>query len=124
MADDEVTNRMPDFSNHHHQIGDNLRFLFNNLGIAELFERVDALDGKGAGPEPVEFNPTNNPMVQPNLEGVGTLSGGPNHENVGTLDVLEPERMQKLRDDEAKAKEEEKKATSSSSTGRSSTAKK
>lgn len=114
---------MRDFSDHHHSIGDNLKFLFENLGIAELFERVDALDSKGAGPEPVEFNPTNNPMVRPNLEGVGTLSGGPSEENTGTLDVLEPERMEQIRvAAEEKAAEENKKTTSSKTT--SSTAKK
>jgi hypothetical protein len=72
---------MPDFSNHHHQIGDNLKFLFKELGLEEVFERLDALDGKGGPPSDPEFNPTGDPMVQPNYEGVGSLSGGPNSEN-------------------------------------------
>lgn len=120
---DEVSTPMPDFTDHHHQIGDNLKFLFVNLGLAEVFERLDALDGKGTGPKDPEPNPTKNPMVQPNLEGVGTLSGGPPEENVGSLDVLEPERMQRIKD-EAAAREAEEKKTTSSNTGRSSTAKK
>jgi len=107
---------MRDFSDHHHQIGDNLKFLFENLGIRELFERLDALDGKGEGPVDPEFNPTNNPMVQPNLEGVGTLSGGPNNENVGTLDVLEPERLARIKEEaEARVAEEKKSSKSTSS---------
>lgn len=105
---------MPEFSNHHHQIAGNLKFLFEALGIKELFERVDALDGNGAAPEEPEFNPTNDPMVQPNLEGVGTLSGGPNEENVGTLDVLEPERMAQIREAAEQREAEEKKSSSRS----------
>ena len=119
---------MPEFSNYHHQIAGNLKFLFDALGIKELFERVDALDGNGGPPEDPKFNPTDNPMVQPNLEGVGTLSGGPDRENVGTLDVLEPERMAKIEEDAAKAEEaaaeEKKKTTSSRSTSSGSPAKK
>jgi hypothetical protein len=114
-----------EFSDHHHQIAGNLKFLFEALGIRELFERVNELDSLGATPEEPEFNPTNDPMVQPNLEGVGSLSGGPNSENTGTLDVLEPERMARIKEEaEAaeKAAAEEKKTTSSRSTS-SSTAK-
>lgn len=107
---------MRDFSDHHHQIGDNLKFLFENLGIREIFERLDELDSKGTGPQDSEFNPTKNPMVQPNLEGVGTLSGGPNNESVGTLDVLEPERMARIKEEaEARAAEEKKTSTKSTS---------
>lgn len=110
---------MRDFTDHHHQIGDNLKFLYENLGIKEIFERLDELDSRGTGPVDPVFNPTEDPMVQPNLEGVGSLSGGPNEENVGTLDVLEPERMQAIKDD-AEAAEKEKKATSNSTTSRTS----
>lgn len=116
---------MVEFSDHHHQIAGNLKFLYENLGIKELFERVDALDGNGTGPVDPEFNPTGNPMVQPNLEGVGTLSGGPNEENVGTLDVLEPERMERIKADaEAREAEEKKKSTTRTATSSSGSTKK
>ncbi len=108
---------MPEFSNHHHQIAGSLKFLFENLGIRELFERMDALDDKGGPPEDPEFNPTGDPMVQPNLEGVGTLSGGPDRENVGTLDVLEPERMAQIKADAAEDKKKSASSTRTSSSG-------
>jgi hypothetical protein len=89
---------MPEFSNYHHQIADNLKFLYGALGLDELFRRLHVLDNKGEGPEDAPFNPTNNPMVQRNMEGIGTLSGGPDEENTsGRLDVLEPERMERIR---------------------------
>lgn len=114
---------MSEFSDHHHQIAGNLKFLFDALGIRELFERVNELDSLGGPPEDPEVNPTGNPMVQPNLEGVGSLSGGPNEENTGTLDVLEPERMAQIKAAAEEAEAEQKKSTSSKSTS-SSTAKK
>lgn len=123
---------MVEFSNFHHQIGDNLKFLFQNLGLEEVFKRLDDLDGKGGPPEDPEFNPTNDRMVQPNLEGIGRLSGGPNEENEGTLDVVDPKGTARLLADvaeaaeAAKAKEEEEKSakpTSSRSTSSSTTRK-
>lgn len=115
---------MRDFSDHHHAVGDNLKFLFENLGLKEVFDRLDALDGQGTGPEDPEFNPTNDRMVQPNLEGVGSLSGGPNSENQGTLDILESERMAQIQEAADDNKTADSKKTTTSSRTSSSTAKK
>lgn len=76
-------------SNHSQQQRSNLEYLFHALGIDELYERLDALDAGGGKPEPVDENPTGDPMVQKNMEGVGTLSGGPVEENVVELPVEE-----------------------------------
>lgn len=98
----------PEFSNYHHQIADNLKFLYEALGIDDLFRRLHTLDNKGEGPEDAPFNPTNNPMVQRNMEGIGSLSGGPDEENTsGRLDILEPERMERIRAEAEEARQAE-----------------
>lgn len=75
-----------------------LAFLVEALGIDELYERVNALDNKGGLPKAGEWNPTNDPMVQRSFHGeVGTLSSGPNEENVGRLDVVDPDHLVKLK---------------------------
>jgi len=78
-------------SNHAQQQRSNLEYLFTALGIDELYERVNALDKKGGVPEKIEENPTGNPMVQKNYEGVGSLSGGPVEENEVILEDVKPD---------------------------------
>lgn len=84
---------MADFSN----LSSQLKDLFKSLHLDEVFERLHALDSKGdAGPIDPPFNPTDNPEVQPNLEGVGTLSGGPEAENTSDPTVIDPEYVAKV----------------------------
>lgn len=72
-------------------------WLVKVLGIEELFERVDALDGKGTIPEKSEFNPTNNPMVKEDeTYQVASLSGGPNEWNQGDLSVVDPDHLTRI----------------------------
>lgn len=103
-------------SNFHQQQRGNLDYLYEALGIRELFERVAELDG-GEGPmEEVDPNPTNNPAVQPNMEGVGTESGGPAVENDGSMATHDPNLIAKIKKDAEEAeKTEEKKTTRSTS---------
>lgn len=97
-----------------------LDYLFEALGIRELFERVADLDS-GDGPmDDVEENPTNDPAVRPNMEGVGTYSGGPNAENEASLEVLDPGLIKRIKE-EAKEQETEQKKASRSWTSPSST---
>lgn len=85
-------------------------WLVKVLGIEELFERVDALDGKGKLPEKSEFNPTNDPMVKPDeTYQVASLSGGPNEWNQGDLSVVDPDhvaRINRLAEEQAARKAE------------------
>ena len=75
-----------------------LDYLVKALGIDELYKRVNELDSKGDLPKAAEWNPTNDPMVQRTFHGeVGTLSSGPNEENVGRLDVVDPDHLTKIR---------------------------
>jgi len=92
-----------------------LDYLVKALGIDELYKRVNELDDKGDLPQAAEWNPTNNPMVQRTFHGeVGTLSSGPNEENVGRLDVVDPNHLLKIKalaeEQEAQAKEREERA--------------
>lgn len=74
-----------------------LAFLVEALGIDELYERVNELDGKGALPEAGPWNPTEDPMVVKTHQGeVGTLSGGPRSENVGDLSVIDPDHVKRI----------------------------
>lgn len=98
-------------SNHAQQQRSNLDYLFHALGIDELYERVAELDGGEGGPKEVPENPTNNPMVQKNLEGVGTLSGGPTEENEVILEDVKPEDEETDKDTKSEEKSEEKKTT-------------
>lgn len=75
-----------------------LDYLVKALGIDELYKRVNELDSKGDLPKAAEWNPTNDPMVQRTFHGeVGSLSSGPNEENVGRLDVVDPDHLTKIR---------------------------
>jgi len=86
-------------SNYHQQQRGNLDYLFEALGIRELFERVAELDG-GDGPmDEVGENPTGDPAVQPNMEGVGSYSGGPIAENDGSMATHEPNLIAQIKKD-------------------------
>lgn len=75
-----------------------LDYLVKALGIDELFKRVHELDDKGDLPKAADWNPTGDPMVQRNFYGeVGSLSSGPNEENVGRLDVIDPDHVRRLK---------------------------
>lgn len=89
-----------------------LDYLVKALGIDELYKRVNELDDKGDLPQAGEWNPTRDPMVQRTFHGeIGTLSSGPNEENVGRLDVVDPDHLTKIKalaeEHEAQAKERE-----------------
>lgn len=75
----------------------NLDFLVKALGLDEIYERLDDLDGKGALPEPAPFNPTNDPMVKPDdTYKEASLSSGPKEWNVGDLSVIDPDHIKKI----------------------------
>lgn len=73
-----------------------LDYLFESLGIRELFERMNAIDGEGGPMEEVDPNPTGDPAVQPNMEGIGSYSGGPNSENDGSMATHDPNMIEKI----------------------------
>lgn len=74
-----------------------LDFLVKALGIDELYKRVHKLDSLGDLPKAGAWNPTGNPMVQRTFQGeVGSLSSGPNEENVGRLDIIDPDHIKKI----------------------------
>jgi regulator of protease activity HflC (stomatin/prohibitin superfamily) len=74
-----------------------LDYLVKALGIDELYERLNKLDSLGDLPKSGSWNPTGNPMVQRNFHGeVGSLSSGPNEENVGRLDIIDPDHIKKI----------------------------
>lgn len=80
------------FSNYSHQQRATLEFFFEALGLRELFEK----QGLDSPAEELDFNPTDDPAVQKNFEGVGTLSGGPVNENDGSLATTDADRINAL----------------------------
>lgn len=91
----------------------NLDFLVKSLGIDEIYERLDELDGKGKLPEKAPFNPTNDPMVKPDdTYQEASLSSGPADWNVGDLSVVDPDHVERIKrlaeihEAEKKAREE------------------
>lgn len=75
-----------------------LDFLVKALGIDELYKRVNELDGNGDIPKAGDWNPTGNPMVAQTFQGqVGSLSSGPNEENQGRLDIIDPDHVTRIK---------------------------
>lgn len=116
----EEVKKTQHFSNYGQQQRGSLEFLFEALGVRELFEKA-GLDSPAVD---LDFNPTDDPAVQRNFEGVGTLSGGPIEENDGSLATTDPDRFKSLTEsDDEEEKTPSKSSVSTSKTPVSSTSK-